>query len=1060
MEVDEGLQSRQLAVYGRESMRQLRTAKVLVIGSDGLAAEICKNVILANVGALTICDLGRKVVPSHLSSHFFVAEADVGQSVAGVSLPRFQELNDAVTVSAVQQLPESLDGYTTVVCVGVDFAESCRINELCRGSTKQLSFIRCGAHGLYGNVFCDFGDAFCVNDWNGETPAVVVVSGIADRGGSVLEVHCYMEGNKSVPFCSGDVVRFTEVQGMAELNGLEFEVLSATRWSFEIRKPANMSSEYITGGIATEIKQPVVHKFQSLKESLTGPGAFVQCGYHEPGHSAMLHVYAQALDKFLARHSTLPQPGAKEHVDEVVELVTEVASDLKSLGLRSDTIDYALVRRMAATSSSVISPMAAIMGGIVGQEVVKASTGKFSPLRQWCHMEFYECLAGQELSYEEVQPTGSRYDDMVAVFGKTFQEELAQLKYFMVGCGALGCEFLKNFAMMGVACGLDGSITVTDDDIIERSNLTRQFLFRNRDVGRSKSAVAARAVKAMNPDISLAVHQDRLCADTEAEAVFNCDFWKSLDGVCNALDNAKARMYVDGKCVQYGLSLLESGTLGTQGNVQVILPHKTVNYGQHSDKKAGQVPVCVLHNFPHTMEHCLPLGRSEFAGLFEVNPEEVNKYVSSASGHDYVQCLKDAGSKASDILDKLRGHKIWGGGMVDWIGHNRRPKVFEDCVTWARRKYENYFVNTIIQLTAIFPESHRTSSGAAFWTPPKRFPRPVAFDSNDAMCLQFVISASNLCAKVFGIKVPASNRDEAYFKPLLEKVSIPEFTPSKNVVYETEDDNVSPHQPDDGEVDDSETVRSLLEMLPAPGELKEDSFCMHAEEFEKDEDTNFHMDFVGALGNLRARNYSIQEVDKLEAKLKAGNIIPAIATTTAMVTGFVCLELCKIVNNVPVTSHRNLFANLAIPFFTMSEPEEAPQIRSRVEMDRPDNAVLHHECVETQVIAYPEGHTLWDHLCVNNDHDFTLQEFIDHFHSKDGLTVTFVTVLSTHVILFSTMHPHMQQRRQEHMTPLISTVGKLDITNRKEALLAVAFTRGESKAIVDENPPVKYNLFT
>eukprot|EP00117_Sycon_ciliatum_P004550 scpid80888/ scgid6003/ Ubiquitin-like modifier-activating enzyme 1 Y; Ubiquitin-activating enzyme E1; Ubiquitin-activating enzyme E1 Y len=146
---------------------------------------------------------------------------------------------------------------------------------------------------------------------------------------------------------------------------------------------------------------------------------------------------------------------------------------------------------------------------MVSTQVVKASTGKFSPLRQWCHMEFYECIAGQELSYEEVQPTGSRYDDMVAVFGKTFQEELAQLKYFMVGCGALGCEFLKNFAMMGVACGQDGSITVTDDDIIERSNLTRQFLFRNRDVGRSKSAVAARAVKAMNPDISLVVHQVR-----------------------------------------------------------------------------------------------------------------------------------------------------------------------------------------------------------------------------------------------------------------------------------------------------------------------------------------------------------------------------------------------------------------------------------------------------------------------------------------------------------------------------------------------------------------------
>lgn len=48
----------------------------------------------------------------------------------------------------------------------------------------------------------------------------------------------------------------------------------------------------------------------------------------------------------------------------------------------------------------------------------------------------------------------------------------------MVGCGALGCEYLKNFALMGVACGPKGLITVTDNDNIELSNLNRQFLFR------------------------------------------------------------------------------------------------------------------------------------------------------------------------------------------------------------------------------------------------------------------------------------------------------------------------------------------------------------------------------------------------------------------------------------------------------------------------------------------------------------------------------------------------------------------------------------------------------
>jgi ubiquitin-activating enzyme E1 len=69
--------------------------------------------------------------------------------------------------------------------------------------------------------------------------------------------------------------------------------------------------------------------------------------------------------------------------------------------------------------------------------------------------------------------------------------------------------------MMGLASDSQGKIFVTDMDIIERSNLNRQFLFRPADVQKPKSDVAARAVKTMNPDINIISHQNRVGTESE-----------------------------------------------------------------------------------------------------------------------------------------------------------------------------------------------------------------------------------------------------------------------------------------------------------------------------------------------------------------------------------------------------------------------------------------------------------------------------------------------------------------------------------------------------------------
>ena len=67
---------------------------------------------------------------------------------------------------------------------------------------------------------------------------------------------------------------------------------------------------------------------------------------------------------------------------------------------------------------------------------------------------------------------------LTQALGSKLQEKVQGLKYFLVGAGAIGCEMLKNWALMGLGTGPGGAVSVTDMDTIEKSNLNRQFLFR------------------------------------------------------------------------------------------------------------------------------------------------------------------------------------------------------------------------------------------------------------------------------------------------------------------------------------------------------------------------------------------------------------------------------------------------------------------------------------------------------------------------------------------------------------------------------------------------------
>ena len=133
----------------------------------------------------------------------------------------------------------------------------------------------------------------------------------------------------------------------------------------------------------------------------------------------------------------------------------------------------------------------------------------------------------------------------------------------------------------------------------------------------------------MNKD--LRVEALKLRVSSENDQIFNDEFFEGLDAIINAVDNVKARLFVDSRAVFYGKHLFESGTLGTKCSTQVIVPHETQSYGDSQDPAEESIPFCALKDFPFQIEHTIQWARDYFEGLIVEGPNEFQKYAENPS---------------------------------------------------------------------------------------------------------------------------------------------------------------------------------------------------------------------------------------------------------------------------------------------------------------------------------------------------------------------------------------------------------------------------------------------
>lgn len=291
-----------------------------------------------------------------------------------------------------------------------------------------------------------------------------------------------------------------------------------------------------------------------------------------------LFAALKSLDLFLTskKASKLSKESLRQMVIKELQFlgISDPESSLKTGGkIGKERLDDIIekVSQWSDAADVACPAMVSIVGSIASQEAVKALTSMYQPINQIMMFEHLDASsndfiqsssAGREKKLKNKKKERSLSSDFTArIYGKDIADELKSLKVFVVGSGAIGCELLKNFALIGIGTASpttkevsteitdtnneeegdlwnkhhlnEGGILLTDMDLIEKSNLNRQLLFRPQHIGQPKSLVAAEQVKQINHNIN--IHPLLMKVTPDTESIFTESFWKNADIIITAL---------------------------------------------------------------------------------------------------------------------------------------------------------------------------------------------------------------------------------------------------------------------------------------------------------------------------------------------------------------------------------------------------------------------------------------------------------------------------------------------------------------------------------------------
>lgn len=956
--IDHDKWSRQIRAYGIEITKILSNLKILILGLRGYGVEIAKNIILSNPNQVSIFD-DEICKINDLGCNYFLTNDDILQKKRRdeACIEKLSELNPSTKVVIENNYISKIKEFDVVIITEIIHSDIIyKINKECHENKK--GFLYTLSLGLMGFVFSDFGPKHIILDKTGAEKGKFYISNITkEKKGKITIDFTYT--NKRLK--KKGYLIFKQVEGMVELNSSEprcYESNPDNENEFFIGDTSYFS-EYIGGGIAEEFIYPTEMMYKTFEENLMNPtDNMMKFDYTEnkKGRKQILHTILINLQKYYDKNQKMPDINNEEEADGIFNQILEFSKSNQTNDFFKDLpekMDKNLIKHLIKFSKTQHPSLCSFLGGFVAQEAIKY-TGLYSPLNQYFWIDIYEETI-INLPNADRTILNCRYDDLISIYGRDFVEKLHNMNIFLVGAGAVGSEYLKILSLMGIATKNNCKVTVTDNDCIENSNLNRQFLFRKEHIGKSKSLVACEQVKKINQEFNCEYLQLEVGEDNED--IFNEEFYKKQDFVLLAVDNIKARNYINNQCIYNKIKLIECGTLGENASSQLVIPFVTEEY-KGIENKNNKVGVCTIRNLPSIIEHCIEWSKMKFEEYFNRNIiilknfiENPQKFFENNSGND--------------LYEKL----IY---LKEYI-NIYKSKSFDKCLYLGKKLFYLNFKKSIEDVLKINPPDKLLKDGSKFWKGSNRLPHVIEFNADDDINFLYIEYFSYLLADSLGIQI---NRDINYKKQLLKL----------NNITENEEINVKFESDLEKQQQKLELLKSELLKLHSDKFEKEEINKIQEQHFEKDHDENHQIDFLYISSNLRALNFNIEFCSRDKVKFISGNIVPSIPTTTSSIVGFISTQIYSLLQTMDIKNLRQINIDLSSPFLILFRPKKPYQNKDKT---NPITKVL--------TKAIPSKFTCWDILEIKGNK--TTDEVLDYISETYKVDVTGIYTLNNKSII-------------------------------------------------------------